>query len=219
MRSLNEHKELINEGVDRYTIKKMLADNNIDHIERNHRVYALQEDGELDVTDFSINKIKATLGLNEATKREKFFKKNDKLSDSDPKAYKDAPGDEEARKKGKVKTSKHTKKYKDIYEEEKESDKNNKKELSKGPLNKKLESAIKKKSKDTGVSMDILRVIARRGLAAWNTSHRPGAGQEQWALARINSFLTKSSGTWGKADADMAREVKKRGEDKKLKSS
>ena len=65
--------------------------------------------------------------------REEFFKKNDELSDSDPDAYKDAPGDEEARKAGKVKKSKHTKNYHDLYsddekvdEAEKASDKNNK---------------------------------------------------------------------------------------------
>ena len=55
----------------------------------------------------------------------------------------------------------------------------------------------------------------KRGLAAWKTGHRPGANQQQWGYARINSFLTKGSGTWGKADKDMADEVRKRGQDKK----
>lgn len=167
--------------------------------------------------------------------REEFFKKNDELSDSDPDAYKDAPGDEEARKAGKVKKSKHTKNYHDLYsddekvdEAEKASDKNNKEQISEGPLkSEKMETALKNKAKETGVYIGILRAVARRGLAAWNSSHRKGAGQEQWALARVNSFLTKGEGTWGRpvndptsgADSDMAREVIKRGEDAKLKQA
>lgn len=158
-------------------------------------------------------------------KRKEFFKKNDKLSDSDPDAYKEAPGDEEAREKGLPK-SQHTKDYERLYgdddetneAEERESDKNNAEQMAEGPLrSEKMEKALKKKSEETGVDVRILRVVARRGLAAWNSSHRKGAGQAQWALARVNSFLTKGEGTWGKADADMAREVVKRGEDKKLK--
>jgi hypothetical protein len=34
--------------------------------------------------------------------------------------------------------------------------------------------------------------------------------QVQWALARVNSFVTKSSGTWGGADKDLAAKVKGR---------
>jgi hypothetical protein len=37
----------------------------------------------------------------------------------------------------------------------------------------------------------------KRGMAAWKTGHRPGANQEQWGYARVNSFLTggKTIGT------------------------
>jgi hypothetical protein len=42
----------------------------------------------------------------------------------------------------------------------------------------------------------------------WKGGHRPGASQHQWALARVNSFVTKSSGTWGGADKDLAKKVK-----------
>ena len=89
--------------------------------------------------------------------------------------------------------------------------------MSKGPIDDaKIEKALKKKSEDTGVSIEIIRVIMRRGMAAWKSGHRPGATQQQWGYARVNSFLTKSSGTWGKADKDMADEVRKKGQDKKL---
>ena len=42
-----------------------------------------------------------------------------------------------------------------------------------------IETALKKKSEKTGVSMSALRTVMRRGMAAWKTGHRPGAGQEQ----------------------------------------
>jgi len=45
--------------------------------------------------------------------------KQSKMDDDDPNAYKEMPGDEEARKKGKVKKSKHTKKYAELYGEAK----------------------------------------------------------------------------------------------------
>ena len=47
-----------------------------------------------------------------------------------------------------------------------------------------------------------------RGMAAYKTGHRPGATAQQWALARVNSFTTKSAGTWGKADKDLAAKVR-----------
>ncbi len=45
-------------------------------------------------------------------------------------------------------------------------------------------------------------------MAAWKTGHRPGTTAQQWAFARVNSFVTKSSGTWGKADVDLAKQVR-----------
>ena len=56
--------------------------------------------------------------------------------------------------------------------------------------------------------LGILRKVYNRGLAAYKTGHRPGASQHQWAMARVNSFTTKSSGTWGKADKDLAAKVR-----------
>ena len=81
-----------------------------------------------------------------------------------------------------------------------------------------IEKALKKKSEETGVPIGLIRIIMRRGMAAWKTGHRPGAGQEQWGYARVNAFLTKGEGTWGGADKDVAKEVRDGGYDKKLKS-
>lgn len=99
----------------------------------------------------------------------------------------------------------------EISEEKKQS-------TDKGPIDdEKIETGLKNKAKETGVPIGILRAVMRRGLAAWKTGHRPGANQQQWGYARVNSFLTKGDGTWGKADKDLAKEVRDGGHDKKLK--
>ena len=69
-------------------------------------------------------------------------------------------------------------------------------------------AAVKNKAEKTGMPYNILKQVYDRGMAAWKSGHRPGAGQQQWALARVNSFVTKSSGTWGGADKDLAAKVK-----------
>tara|TARA_B100000575_G_scaffold6603_1_gene4911 strand:+ start:9719 stop:13258 length:3540 start_codon:yes stop_codon:yes gene_type:complete len=69
-------------------------------------------------------------------------------------------------------------------------------------------SAVKKKAEKSGMPYGVLKKVYDRGMAAWRGGHRPGATQVQWALARVNSFVTKSSGTWGGADKDLAKQVK-----------
>jgi hypothetical protein len=56
-------------------------------------------------------------GLDDETEEDKKdqMKKQSKMDDDDPRAYKELPGDKEAREKGKVKTSTHTKKYHELY--------------------------------------------------------------------------------------------------------
>jgi len=69
-------------------------------------------------------------------------------------------------------------------------------------------AALKKKADKSGMPYSILKKVFDRGMAAWKGGHRPGASQHQWAYARVNSFVTKSSGTWGGADKDLAAKVK-----------
>ena len=69
-------------------------------------------------------------------------------------------------------------------------------------------AALKKKAEKSGMPMGILRKVFNRGVAAWRTGHRPGTTPTQWGLARVNSFVTKSSGTGGKADKDLAARVR-----------
>jgi hypothetical protein len=67
---------------------------------------------------------------------------------------------------------------------------------------------LQNKAKKTGMPYSILKKVYDRGMAAWKGGHRPGASQQQWAFARVNSFVTKSSGTWGGADKDLAKQVR-----------
>ena len=69
-------------------------------------------------------------------------------------------------------------------------------------------AGLRKKADKSGMPYSILKKVFDRGMAAWKTGHRPGASQQQWAYARVNSFITKSSGTWGGADKDLAKQVK-----------
>jgi hypothetical protein len=73
-------------------------------------------------------------------------------------------------------------------------------------LDEKIEGLVNKAEK-SGMPYGILKKVYDRGLAAFKTGHRPGATPQQWAFARVNSFVTKSAGTWGKADADLAKQV------------
>ena len=133
-------------------------------------------------------------GLSKSTnaKRAAQFKKQAKMDDDNPAAYKPAPGDATA----KTKTSKHTKKFKDMYGEMKELEESN------------VKAALQKKADKTGMPYGILKKVFDRGVAAWRTGHRPGTNPTQWGLARVNSFATKSSGTWGGADKDLAAKVR-----------
>lgn len=69
--------------------------------------------------------------------------------------------------------------------------------------------ALTNKSKKSGISKSILRKVYNRGKAAWNSGHRPGVAQEQWAMGRVNSFITGVGGA-RKADSDLWRKTRKR---------
>lgn len=101
-----------------------------------------------------------------------------------------APGDKDA----KTKESKHTKKFKQMYGEEYIEEKN---------------EGLKNKASKSGISYGILKKVYDRGMAAWKGGHRPGTTPQQWAMARVNSFITKGKGTWGGADSDLAGKVRK----------
>ena len=53
-----------------------------------------------------------------------------------------------------------------------------------------VKKALKNKSEKTGFPQGILTQIWKRGYAAWKKGHIPGTTPHQWAMARVNSFVT-----------------------------
>jgi hypothetical protein len=53
-----------------------------------------------------------------------------------------------------------------------------------------VRKALKNKSDKTGFPQGILTQVWKRGYAAWKTGHIPGTTPQQWAMARVNSFVT-----------------------------
>ena len=82
-------------------------------------------------------------------------------------------------------------------------------------LDEKALKGLQNKAEKSGIPYGILKQVYNRGMAAWKTGHRPGASQQQWAYARVNSFITggKTRTTadkdlWAKASAARARKRK-----------
>ena len=68
-------------------------------------------------------------------------------------------------------------------------------------------TGLKKKAEKSGISYGILKKVYDRGMAAWKSGHRPGTTPQQWAYARVNSFLTGGK-TRTTADADLWKQAK-----------
>ncbi len=71
---------------------------------------------------------------------------------------------------------------------------------------------LKKKSAKSGISYGTLKKVYNRGMAAWRTGHRPGTTPQQWAMARVNSYIGKGKGTYYGADSDLSGKGKKKKE-------
>ena len=172
-------------------------------------------------------------GLSKSTKakRDAQFKKGAEKDSDDASAYPDKhAGDTGA----KTRTSKHTKKYhamfgegevdsaKEKIDREKEADKKKhdrmmdrartsdtkaKNQEESFEITEDSATALKKKSDKSGISLSILKKVYNRGMAAWKTGHRPGANQQQWAYARVNSFITGGK-TRTTGDADLWKQHK-----------
>ena len=67
-------------------------------------------------------------------------------------------------------------------------------------LDEKIARLVKKSDKG-GSAYGILKKVYDRGMAAWRTGHRPGTTPQQWAFARVNSFIT--GGGARKSDNDL----------------
>ena len=145
------------------------------------------------------------LSKSTASKRKSQFKKQADMSDDDPSADKKAPGDSK-----KTTTSKHTKKFKEMFGEAALLE-----IIEYINENDKVTTALKNKAEKANAPMGALRTIFNRGMAAWKSGHRPGANQQQWGFARVNSVL--SGGPARKSDKDQWEKIQKHRKNKKKK--
>ena len=164
-----------------------------DAIKSSHAYKSIEEKKKLPYDKETDRPKKYVAGLSDKEKKshDRHLAKQGKKSDSDKSAYTQSPADKVA----KTKPSVHTKKYKQMFGE------------SDVELNEVIKG-LKKKAEKSGMPYSILKQVYNRGMAAWKGGHRPGTTPQQWAFARVNSFITKSSGTWGKADKDLAKQVR-----------
>jgi hypothetical protein len=140
-------------------------------------------------------------GLKKSTKiaRDRHFKKFADRDDSNPANYKPAPGDANA----KTKSSQYTKKYQALYDEDVDTAFNN--FMAEQYIEEKALEGLKKKAEKSGISYSTLKKVYDRGMAAWKSGHRPGTTPQQWAYARVNSYITKGK-TYHTADSDLRGE-------------
>jgi hypothetical protein len=122
-----------------------------------------------------------------------------KMPSDDPAAYPDDwTADQKYKKELKKKSkslpsSKHTEKFKQMYGED--------------VVQEDSSVALKNKSEKTGIPVQFLRRVFNKGMAAWRTGHRPGVAQQQWAMARVNSFIV--GGPARKSDAEVWADYQK----------
>lgn len=78
-----------------------------------------------------------------------------------------------------------------------------------------VKKALRKKADQTGFPQGILTQVWKRGYAAWKTGHIPGTTPQQWAMARVNSFVTGGKTTKMHDKALYQRGKKERAERRK----
>lgn len=75
-------------------------------------------------------------------------------------------------------------------------------------LEEKTIEGLKNKAEKSGISYSILKKVYDRGMGAYKNSHRPGTTPQQWAFARVNSFMSGGK-TQKTTDSDLWAKVKK----------
>ena len=74
--------------------------------------------------------------------------------------------------------------------------------------------ALKKKSEKSGFPLGILKQVFKRGKASWKLGHVPGVGPDQWAHARVSSFITGGK-TTKMSDKKLYQQARKNRKKKK----
>ena len=143
---------------------------------------------------------KYTSGLKKSTaaKRKAQIRKRSKGKVTGSARFKPLAGDSKA----KTRPSKYTQSAKGLRGSISEESKKIKSDSTKTKF-------IRAAAKSTGVPTGIIRKVYERGEAAWATGHRPGATQQQWAKARVYSFLQKGK-TARMGDKQLYQEAKKK---------
>jgi len=173
------------------------------------------------------------LGGKTRSEREKHFRRQSKMHWDDPNAYDEAPGDDEptrVSKWTKIANKRFPKNREDESQEMNESvireiireaiELIQDEELDEDSLDEakkkrksNTDAALRNKAKSANAPLGALRAIYNKGLAAWRTGHRPGAGQHQWAMARVNSVL--AGGPARKVDAAQWKSIQRYRKNKK----
>jgi hypothetical protein len=117
----------------------------------------------------------------QALERKKEIQKFSKFKTNDPKAYVGFKTDKYAKTK---KKSKYTEQWDKLFPDAK---------------------SLEEHSKVTGVPLKHIDHVYRKGLSAWRTGHRPGAGQSQWGYARLKSYLLCGKSHYTADAADVRR--------------
>ena len=74
------------------------------------------------------------------------------------------------------------------------------------PLSASVISTLRAKAKNRkNITLGTLKKVFRRGQGAWLQGSRPKIGMQQWAMARVNSYLRGSR----KHDTDLRKKRKK----------
>lgn len=68
-------------------------------------------------------------------------------------------------------------------------------------------NALKQKAEKYGIPFDIISEVYARGIASWDAEQNDTFTPQQWAFARVNSFVARGNGSWNKADKDLAERV------------
>jgi len=120
-------------------------------------------------------------GLSESTaaKRKAAFRKRIEGKQTGAARFKEVPGDP----KGETRPSRYTLSLGKMRDEISEAA-----GKMKGSQDERFVKAV---ATVTKIPKGIIQEVFDKGLAAWAVGHRPGATQEQWARARVYSFLSK----------------------------
>jgi hypothetical protein len=68
-------------------------------------------------------------------------------------------------------------------------------------------NALKQKAEKYGIPFEIISEIYARGIDSWDSEMNDTFTPQQWAFARVNSFVTRGNGSWNTADKDLAEKV------------